>query len=181
MWYRDKNIYARAFSKEGIAKADSFLVHSGIQSYKKQPTVLVNGNKVFFTWSDARNEGCGYDIYGSIFDLSKVVSVDNDEKVNLPNQFSLSQNYPNPFNPTTKIKFTITTSPQPSPYKGEGARVRLKVFDILGKEIATLVNEEKPSGEYVVEFDGSNLSSGVYFYQLSTYGRVETMKLILMK
>ncbi len=177
LWKSQNHLYARAFSKEGIAKTDSFIIHSNIQSFKKQPTVLVNGNKVFFTWSDARNEGRGYDIYGSIFDLSKVVSVDNYEKVNLPNQFSLSQNYPNPFNPTTKIKFTIPVETGHAP----SLRISLKVYDILGKEVATLVNEEKPAGNYEIEFDGSNLSSGVYFYQLSTYGGVETKKLILMK
>jgi hypothetical protein len=178
LWKSQNNIYARAFSKEGIAKTDSFLIHSNIQSFKKQPAVLVNGNKVFFTWSDARNEGRGYDIYGSIFDLSTVVSVEENDEVKLPNQFSLSQNYPNPFNPVTKIKYSIPVGT----YCNTPLRsVSLKIFDILGKEVATLVNEEKPAGNYEIEFDGSNLSSGVYFYQLSTYGEVETKKLILMK
>ncbi len=84
----------------------------------------------------------------------------------LPTEFSLSQNYPNPFNPSTKIRFTISTSPlNPSPYQGEGNRERLvtlKVYDVLGNEIATLVNEDKPAGEYEVKFSaiGGSASGG---------------------
>jgi hypothetical protein len=107
----------------------------------------------------------------------------NDEPVY---KFGLEQNYPNPFNPTTKIKYSIPASLNPS--KG-GTLVTLKVYDVLGNEIATLVNEEKPAGIYEVNFNAAGLSSGVYFYQLksvdpetsSGQGFVETKKLILMK
>jgi len=90
--------------------------------------------------------------------------------------FELYQNYPNPFNPVTKIKFTI-----PSVETGHAPSVRLLVYDVLGNEIAELVNEEKPAGTYEVEFNGNNLSSGVYFYQLRASSFVETKKMILMK
>jgi len=102
--------------------------------------------------------------------------------------FSLSQNYPNPFNPTTKIKYSIPTSPQPSPYQGEGASlpagqagVRLKVYDILGNEVATLVNKEQPAGEYEVELDANNLSSGIYFYNLNIGNNQISRKMSLIK
>ncbi len=105
--------------------------------------------------------------------------------------FNLEQNFPNPFNPTTKIKYSIPTSPQPSPYKGEGARVRLKVYDILGNEVATLVDEEQPAGEYEVEFstkggsayggNGYSLTSGIYFYQLKVGIFIDTKKLCILK
>jgi hypothetical protein len=85
--------------------------------------------------------------------------------------FSLSQNYPNPFNPSTVISYQL-------PVIGF---VTLKVYDILGREIATLVNEEKPAGEYEVEFDGSALTSGIYFYQLKAGSYVETRKMVLLK
>jgi photosystem II stability/assembly factor-like uncharacterized protein len=108
-----------------------------------------------------------------------------DEQVEIPSQFLLSQNYPNPFNPTTKIKFTIPTSPfNPSPYQGEGNRERfitLKIYDILGNEIATLVNEQKSPGSYEVEFNSTGLSSGVYFYRITAGKFSETKKMILMK
>ena len=89
----------------------------------------------------------------------------------IPSQFVLNQNYPNPFNPTTTISFSIPTS----------EFVTLKVFDVLGSEVATLVNEEKPSGSYEVEYKAANLSSGMYLYTLKVGKFSETKKLILMK
>jgi hypothetical protein len=100
----------------------------------------------------------------------------------IPDQFKLFQNYPNPFNPSTTINYSI---PYPSsPLKGEGPRVRsvtLKVYDLLGREIATLVNEEKLPGIHNVKFDGNNLPSGLYFYQLKTNEFIQTKKMILLK
>ncbi len=90
----------------------------------------------------------------------------------VPNEFmSLSQNYPNPFNPTTRIVYQI-------PEKGN---VTLKVFDMLGKEIATLVEEYRDEGRYEVEFNASEFSSGAYFYRIQAGDFVETKKMILMK
>ncbi len=89
----------------------------------------------------------------------------------LPEEFYLSQNYPNPFNPSTKIQFWIS----------DFGFVNLKVYDILGKEIATLVNEEKQAGNYSVEFNAAELPSGVYFYQLKADSFVETRKMLLLK
>jgi hypothetical protein len=89
--------------------------------------------------------------------------------------FELNQNYPNPFNPTAKIKFSI-------PNVGTGLALSvLKVYDILGNEVATLVNEEKPSGSYGVEFDTSGLSSGIYFYKLQVGSFSQTKKMILLR
>ena len=93
------------------------------------------------------------------------------EKENIPADFVLKQNYPNPFNPTTKINWQ-------SPV---GSWQSLKVNDILGKEVATLVNEYRPAGKYEVEFDASTLSSGVYFYKLQTGSFVQTKKMILLR
>ena len=85
--------------------------------------------------------------------------------------FSLGQNYPNPFNPSTKIKYSI-------PALGF---VNLKVYDMLGNEVATLVNEEKPAGGYAVEFDASGLSSGIYFYKLQAGNYLDTKKMLMLK
>lgn len=106
------------------------------------------------------------------------VGMDNEDAI--PTTFSLSQNYPNPFNPTTKIKFAI-------PAVGNGLSsfrnnlAVIKVFDVLGREITTLVNEYKPAGTYEVEFDGSALSSGIYFYQLKSDSYILTKKMNLIK
>ncbi len=96
--------------------------------------------------------------------------------------FYLEQNYPNPFNPTTKIKYQIPLSPPL--LKGEseaGGFVTLKVYDILGNEIATLVNEEKPAGTYEITWYAEQLPSGVYFYKLQAGTFIETKKMLLLK
>jgi hypothetical protein len=92
--------------------------------------------------------------------------------------FSLSQNYPNPFNPTTAIRFSVGNIPE---IIAGRQLVTLKIYDVLGNEIATLINEEKPAGEYEVKFDGSSLSSGLYFYRLQAGNYSKTMKLTLLK
>ena len=107
------------------------------------------------------------------------------ETDDLPGNFILFQNYPNPFNPSTKIKFTIPQSPLPGG-DGRGVLITLKVYDVLGNEVATLVNEEKPAGSYEVEFSvGQNsilsLSSGIYFYQLRAGNFVESKKMVLLR
>jgi photosystem II stability/assembly factor-like uncharacterized protein len=98
------------------------------------------------------------------------VGVNDDENLTL-SEFRLEQNYPNPFNPSTKINYAI---PQPS-------FVTLIVYDVLGNEVATLVNEEKNSGNYQVDFSGYGLSSGVYYYTLKAGNYSETRKLVLLK
>ena len=116
--------------------------------------------------------------YAAIKYVPIPVSVENSPR-NIPNQFALEQNYPNPFNPTTKIKYTI-------PSVGTSLMkflqfVQLKVYDVLGNEVATLVNEEKPAGSYEVTFDASQLSSGIYFYTLKAGSFTETKKMAMMK
>ena len=101
--------------------------------------------------------------------LDTTVSV--DDQINLLTSFQLYQNYPNPFNPITTIKYEI-------PKEG---LVSLKVYDILGSEIATLVNEEKSVGRYEVNFNASSLSSGVYLYRIQVNDFINVKKMILMK
>jgi predicted extracellular nuclease len=98
-----------------------------------------------------------------------LTSVEDD--FNTISEYQLYQNYPNPFNPTTTINFTIPAT----------SNVSLKVFNILGKEVATLVNETKSAGNYSINFDASGLSSGVYFYQLTTDNFTSMKKFTLMK
>jgi Secretion system C-terminal sorting domain len=94
----------------------------------------------------------------------------------VPVSFKLYQNYPNPFNPTTKIKFSIP------PSKGaRGMNVRLVIYDILGREVVTLVNEKLNPGTYEADWDGTNYPSGVYFYKLVTNSYSETKKMVLLK
>ena len=94
-------------------------------------------------------------------------------------RFTLYQNYPNPFNPTTKIRYTLT--PSLSQRERVSVIVTLKVFDMLGREVATLANEEKPPGTYEVMWDASKVASGVYFYRMEAGGFVQTKKLLLLR
>ncbi|MCG3120256.1 MAG: hypothetical protein ALAOOOJD_02908 [bacterium] len=112
----------------------------------------------------------GWSFYTTIKYAQNSVSV-NDEKIGSLYKFYLLQNYPNPFNPSTKIRYAI---PQPT-------HVSLKIFDLLGHEVATLVNETKSAGEYEIEWKPIDLSSGVYVYRLQAGGFVETQKLILLQ
>jgi CubicO group peptidase (beta-lactamase class C family) len=108
--------------------------------------------------------------------LQVIVSVEQEDLQ--PLTYMLEQNYPNPFNPSTKIKYSVPQSSQ----------VQIKVFDVLGSEVATLVNEEKNAGNYSVEFNAASIPSGVYFYQLKVYPAIggagdyiSTKKMILLK
>ena len=89
----------------------------------------------------------------------------------LPDGMKLFQNYPNPFNPTTKIGFSV-------PFK---TKVRIDVYDIVGRRVAELLDEEKPAGKYEVDFVARNLSSGIYIYQLSYSDRTLCRKMLLIK
>ena len=101
-----------------------------------------------------------------------ITGVGNNNVINtIPDSYKLAQNYPNPFNPTTKISFSLPKS----------GLVTLKIYDMVGKEVATLVNEVRNTGTYEVQFNASNLSSGAYFYRLETSGFVDTKKMMLIK
>jgi len=114
---------------------------------------------------------------GIVFGDTTFVGVDEEENL-IPTEYKLQQNYPNPFNPSTKIKYSI---PSVISTEGRNLKVTLRVYDVLGKEVATLVNEEKPAGNYEVEFNAAHLPSGVYFYQLKAGGFVETKKMMVVK
>ena len=113
---------------------------------------------------------------------------------NIPLHFTLYQNYPNPFNPATTIKYSIPTrsvmlnsfqhlnnSEIPKRVRDDNVNVSLKIYDILGREVATLVNQKQNPGKYEVEWDASNYPSGIYFYKLKSGNYVETKKMILLK
>ena len=109
----------------------------------------------------------------SVRDLGQVGAVSNEDGIDseLPSQISLDQNYPNPFNPATNIRFSLPGS----------AFVRLKVYSILGTEVAELANGTFPAGKHEVSFDASGLASGLYFYRLETPGAVLTRKMTLLR
>ncbi|MFC2134001.1 T9SS type A sorting domain-containing protein [Bacteroidota bacterium] len=105
---------------------------------------------------------------GDSDDLNTFTNINDDI---VPDKIELFQNYPNPFNPTTNINYSLS----------KDGYVSLKVYDILGKEVATLVNEDNYAGQHTVSFDGSNLSSGIYIYTLQTNSKAVTQKMLLIK
>ena len=109
-----------------------------------------------------------YDIWPKDFVPTSVL----DKNINtLVQSYTLKQNYPNPFNPSTNIRYQIPKS----------SFVNLKVYDVLGREVESLINEEKPAGNYEVEFTGTGLTSGIYFYQLTVGNFTQTKKMILLR
>jgi len=132
-------------------------------------------------------------VFAVIDDFEDATITDVEKEVVIPTGYSLSQNYPNPFNPSTTIKYSIpymasssnhnNTDVIPSLSRDE-VHVTLKIYDLLGREVATLLDEKKQAGgEYSVHFDGSHLAAGTYFYQINIgHGQfVQTKKMILMK
>jgi len=109
--------------------------------------------------------------------LSQMITAVDDYS-NIPVEFNLAQNYPNPFNPSTIIRYSVPNVPLSGV---EGSRVQLRVYDVLGTEVATLVNEEKPAGSYEVEFSSKGLSSGIYLYKIQAGSFVSAKKMILIK
>lgn len=135
---------------------------NSIIEYSFTDTKLFGGSKFIYRLKQIDNEGT--------FSYSDEINVEV-----VPNKFELSQNYPNPFNPGTKIRYSI-------PNIGSGfAQTVLKVYDVLGNEVATLVNEEKPAGVYEVVFDPINLSSGIYIYKLQVAEFILAKKMTLIK
>ena len=106
-------------------------------------------------------------------DFNGDYSYSSEIKINLtsPDDYSLEQNYPNPFNPSTVIRYNLP----------EESNVSLKVFDVLGNEIETLINKPQTAGSYEINFNASKLSNGIYFYQLTSNGFSKTLKMIVLK
>ncbi|MFH1198407.1 MAG: glycoside hydrolase family 2 TIM barrel-domain containing protein [bacterium] len=127
--------------------------------------------------------------YEPYFNLGGMITSVEDEKGRgaIPVKFELMDNYPNPFNPTTTIKYSIPSNPPLSPFikggsgEAEGDLVTLIVYDILGREVATLVNEEQEPGLHEITFDASNMPSGIYFYRIQAGNFTSTKKMVLLK
>lgn len=137
-----------------------------ICSISNDGTNLIAGGKAVH----ARTMGSGGTYYNIFVDTAEIVNVGNINQ-NVPKEYNLEQNYPNPFNPTTIINYSIPKS----------GLVTLKVYDVIGKEIASVVNEFKNAGNYEVQFNGENLTGGVYFYRITVNNFTDTKKLILIK
>jgi hypothetical protein len=155
----------------GIEAGDSYNIdfyadHNGSGGYNAPPAD--HAWRTTFTSSGDNISDFTHNTNFTDIQWPAATSVDDQ---NLPGEFKLLQNYPNPFNPSTSITYSI-------PVKSD---VTVKIFDILGKEIKTLVNESKDAGSYSINFNASELSSGVYFYTIKAGKFTETKKMALIK
>jgi hypothetical protein len=167
--WRDGNreIYYKYSTDGGLVwSADTRLTNNPGNSWN--PSISLSALDVNVVWSDDRDGN--FEIYYKNNADDNVTGLEtfNSE---LPQEYSLEQNYPNPFNPTTSIQYQVSSNTQ----------VSLKVYDVLGNEVATLVDEYKPVGNYEVIFNATGLSSGIYFYKLQTGSLVDSKKMIYLK
>jgi hypothetical protein len=168
-WNKSQN----AESYELLASSDENFSQILIDSSAVTDTLLnVNAGRFTptFYWKVRGSNGLGFGHWSSIMAVSFITGIDKIESV-LPTVYKLNQNYPNPFNPTTIIKYDMP----------ESGFVSLKVYDILGREVQTLVNGNKIKGTYEVSFNGSNLASGVYLYKLKAGNFTSIKKMLLIK
>jgi photosystem II stability/assembly factor-like uncharacterized protein len=136
-------------------------ITEGIPGQSTRSLVITSNDNVYV----------GTSIAGVCRRLSSATTSIGDVPTELPSRTSIYQNYPNPFNPSTTIRYELPRS----------SRVSIKVYNTLGQEVATLVNETKPAGVYTVEFDAAGLASGMYFYRLQAGDFVQTKKLVVLK
>jgi hypothetical protein len=167
-----RDVYAFAVSDSNIfAGTDSggaFLSTNSGTSWTAVNNGLTNSNVTALAVSGS-NIFAGTNTSG-VWRREMPTAVKDDEN-NVPMLFSLSQNYPNPFNPSTTISFSLLSK----------SFVTLKVFDILGREVATIVSEEMPAGSYSRQWNAAKMSSGIYFYRLQAGAFTETKKLVLLR
>jgi hypothetical protein len=138
------------------------------------------GDTIVTLFNNAQTQNFQFQVVGNptsiVFDPGNWILKNNTvitevEDFNQPSNYSLEQNYPNPFNPSTTIEFSIPKS----------EIVSLKVFNVLGKEVATLINGQVETGKHKIEYDATGLNSGVYFYKIESENYTETRKMILLK
>jgi hypothetical protein len=138
---------------------------------RSDPSACINmsfntGSAIFDTLT-----AMAYSVYWTKTDPAPCITYISNENNEVPDNYFLSQNFPNPFNPSTSIKFGITKS----------SFVKLSVYDLLGRELSVLVNEQKTPGNYIVDFNASELTSGIYYYRIETENFTATKKMVLLK
>jgi len=164
--YRDghSEIYYKSSPDQGLSWSVDTRLTNTSGNGADSPSIFISGSGVYLVWQ-YNNE-----IYFKRNPTGNPIGIKNIS-TEIPSAYSLEQNYPNPFNPSTKIRFSVPNS----------GFTTIKIFDILGKEISTLVNQSLQPGTYETTFDGSGFNSGVYFYNLSAGDFNETKRMLFIK
>ncbi|MDP3025162.1 MAG: T9SS type A sorting domain-containing protein [candidate division Zixibacteria bacterium] len=186
-WYDYRNgltnpdIYVQRYNSFGDPIGGNCLVPNAQYSSFAQtnPAVVANNSNIYLVWQDNRRSK-GWDIYAKVVDWNWT-KVGEEEIAGLPSSFELGQNYPNPFNPTTTIQFRVG-----SLEFGRPLHTTLKIYNVLGQLVKTLVDEEKLPENYNIIWDGKDdagkdVASGIYFYQLKTKNYTATKKMVLLR
>ena len=160
----------RAFSPSGVQLWSTGFEDNGTSSWYQYPIAVSHGRDVFV----GAGAQCGSSTIFKTIKYRQVATAVKDGENGTPTVFALEQNYPNPFNPTTTIRFSI-------PHVGTLHATSLRVYDLLGREVATLVNDQLSPGSYTTQWNAANVASGVYFYCLQSGGNALTKKLVIMK
>jgi hypothetical protein len=169
VWEEWPNLKAQRYSTTGTKIGVNFKVNQNQTNGDYYPITRLRNNKIYTAWNRSDING-NTSVWMNILDFDNpTMSVEKDE--DYPATYLLSQNFPNPFNPTTTIAFSIP----------QAGNVTLKVFDALGREVATLINGFRSEGKYNAEFDASKLSSGMYLYKLTSGSFSEVKKMILLR
>lgn len=166
---RDGNweIYYKLSTDAGLTwGADERLTNAPFDSF--YPSVTVSGTIVHVNWQDNRDGN--YEIYYKRDSTGNPIGIKSISS-EIPKSYNLLQNYPNPFNPSTNIEFSLPKS----------SNVELAIFDVLGRKIATLVNQQLNTGSYLVDWNATDFPSGIYFYRLIARDYIETRKMVLNK
>jgi hypothetical protein len=170
------DVYAQRFSPNATPIGSNVRIGDagGSETYRREPSVAVNGSVAFVAWQDNRRPK-GWDIFGSTLDVS-AVNVAEGGTASVPGTFSLMQNYPNPFNASTTIEYRIALP----------AKVDVAIYNVLGRRVQTVGGTIQPAGAHRVNWDGRDdrgqpVASGIYLYRLMIGDRSETRRMLLLK
>ncbi len=168
----DEDCFAQRYSSDGTPIGRNFRMTSSGEKQQRAPAVKLWNDRIFCAWEDNKAGGTAYDIWANVQDWNNPVGLGEREELQIPTTFTLFQNFPNPFNPTTTIVFHLPKS----------EFTTLTIFNTLGREVAVLVSEELPAGEYRFTWRApEGLASGVYAYRLTAGGFTLVRKMILLR
>jgi len=172
----DPDVFGQRYQSDGTSIDGNFRLTEPSKKSQFYPYVTLWNNKIYNTWSDSRAGGSGFDIWANVLEWGEILEVGHNNIHKNPSTILLIQNYPNPFNPVTTIHYQLP----------EDGIVTILIFNLQGELVKTLLHENKPIGEYAVQWDGKHeqgqkVASGIYLYQIQVGDMVESKKMLILK